>query len=149
MRILDKFLFDRDDVADLVDKKRIKVVLIFVGDAHLPFFFISREVAKTMAEINHVDDAATQIHHAGDGGRCQRDRCDLERFHDALDGENRYAGHVVVNGQRDLLFSGQCDDLRAVCRDQCAHFKLPAAATVRALNERANPRSAAKASIIL
>ena len=98
------FLFDRDDVAVLVDKKRIEVVLIFDGDAHLPLFFILREVAKTMAEINHVDDVATQIHHACDGGRCQRDRCDLEMFHDVLDGENRYAGHVIVNGQRDQLF---------------------------------------------
>ena len=60
-------MFDCDDVADLVDKKRIEVVLIFDGDVHLPFFFILREVAKTMAEINHVDDAATQIHHACDG----------------------------------------------------------------------------------
>ena len=59
-----------------------------------------------MAEINHVDDVATQIHHACDGGRCQMDRCDLEMFHDVLDGENRYAGHVIVNGQRDQLFFG-------------------------------------------
>ena len=58
-----------------------------------------------MAEINHVDDAATQIHHACDGGRCQRDRCDLEMFHDVLGRENRYAGHVIVNGQRDQQFS--------------------------------------------
>ena len=102
-----------------------------------------------MAEINQVEDAATQIHHAGDSGLCQRDSCDLEGFHDVLDGENRYAGHVVVNGKRDQLFFGRCDDLRAVGRDQFAHFKLPAAAIIRALNERANPRMTAKATIIV
>ena len=106
MKILDKFLFDRDDVAGLVDKKRIKAVLIFDSDANLPLLFILREVGKTMAEINHVDDAATQIHHACDGGGCQRDRRDLELFYDVLDGESWYAGHVVVNGQRDQLFFG-------------------------------------------